>query len=99
MSLIPKNNLKSRWMIFLAELKRKFNVIFEHRSIEDIRNDYLLRLWISKSELTRLKEWETHEFIREYKQLSDQYNDLLSGFNMNALSNYALLERKNQGKM
>jgi hypothetical protein len=94
-----KNNLSIRWTTFSVEFKRRWNIIFEERSIEDIRNDYLRGLWISKEELMRLKEWETQEFIKEYQLLRGQYLDLLSGFNMNALSNYHLLERKNQGKM
>ncbi len=94
-----KNNLNSLWTTSLVEVRRRWNVVFEERSMEDIRNDYLKGLWISKEELIRLKEWETQEFIKEYELLRSQYVDLLSGFNMNALSNYHLLERKNQGKM
>jgi hypothetical protein len=91
--------LNSLWTTSLVEVRRRWNVVFEERSMEDIRNDYLKGLWISKEELIRLKEWETQEFIKEYELLRSQYVDLLSGFNMNALSNYHLLERKNQGKM
>lgn len=99
MSQTLKNNLKSHWTTFLVELRRRYNIIFEDRDIMIIREDYLNNKWISKQELIILKNWETQEFIREYDALRSQYKDLLSGFNMNALSNYQLLERKMQGKM
>ena len=94
-----KNNLNSLWTNFSVEFRRRWNIVFEERPIDVIRQDYLTGAWISKEELIRLKEWETQEFIKEYELLRSQYIDLLSGFNMNALSNYHLLERKNQGKM
>lgn len=94
-----KSKWNSLWKIFLDETKRRYNIIFEERDIQNIRNDYLDYKWISKEELHRLKEWETSQFIMMYNELKGQYQDLLSNFNMNALSNYELLERKKQGKL
>lgn len=91
--------MKSRWTIFLAECVRIYHIIFETRDIEIIRKDFYAHKWISKSELLILKEYEIREFIKEYEQLRNQYKDLLGGFNLNALSNYSLLERREQGKL
>lgn len=82
-----------------VESKRRWEIIFETRSIENIREDYLNYKWISKEELIRLKEWETEQFILEYTTLKNQYVDVLNYFNLNTLSHYQLLERKVQGSL
>lgn len=83
----------------MAEWKRRYAIIFETREIEEIRKDYFSGKWISKAELEILLNYEESQFIEEYNRLKKDYNDLLTSFNMNALSNYQLLERKYQGKM
>lgn len=88
-----------QWKTFLVNLKRIYNIIFNDRDIEQIRKDYFDNLWISKSELYRLLEYEENQFINNYSQLQNQYNDMLKYFNMNSLSNYRLLERKEQGNL
>lgn len=88
-----------QWKTFLVNLKRIYNIIFNDRDIEQIRKDYFDNLWISKSELCRLLEYEENQFINNYSQLQNQYNDMLKYFNMNSLSNYRLLERKEQGNL
>lgn len=94
-----KNNMKSRWKTFLDKTKRFYHIIFDERDIEEIRKDYFEERWISKEELIRLFEYEEQQFIEHYKNLQKDYNDMLSYFNMNALSNYTLLERKYQGSL
>lgn len=94
-----KNNMKSRWKTFLDKTKRFYHIIFDEREIEEIRKDYFDGLWISKEELIRLLEYEEQQFIENYKNLQKDYNDMLSYFNMNSLSNYSLLERKYQGTL
>jgi hypothetical protein len=91
--------LKSLWKNYSVETKRIYNIIFEERDIENVRKDYFDNKWISKSELLRLIEHEEKSFIKEYDRLKQEYNDLLNSFNMNALANYSLLERKMQGKL
>lgn len=98
-SQIRESKWKSRWTNYLAEIKRKYYIIFETRNIEEVRKDYFSGKWISKNELERLVEYEESQFIKEYEKLKNDYNDLLKSFNMNALSNYALLERKFQGNL
>jgi hypothetical protein len=61
--------------------------------------DYYENKWISKSELQKLFEHEKKELIAVATEYRDQYNDLVSGFNINAMQNYELLERKFQGKI
>jgi hypothetical protein len=87
------------WKKFLVKIKRLYNIIFNRRNIEEIRNDYFNNRWISKEELIILLEYEEKQFIENYTRLQNQYNDLLSSFNMNSLSNYELLERKYQGSL
>lgn len=94
-----KNNMKSRWKTFLDNSKRFYNIIFNERDIEQIREDYFNNLWISKEELSRLLEYEEKQFIENYTNLQKDYNDMLSYFNMNSLANYSLLERKYQGTL
>lgn len=84
---------------FLIKSKRIYDILFNTRDIEKIRQDYFNNAWISKEELTRLLEYEETQFIKSYSELQNQYNDLLKYFNMNSLSNYSLLERKEQGKL
>ena len=91
--------MKFRWKTFLDKTKRFYNIIFNERDIEQIREDYFNNLWISKEELSRLLEYEEKQFIENYSNLQKDYNDMLSYFNMNSLSNYALLERKYQGSL
>ena len=91
--------MKSRWKTFLDKTKRFYHIIFDEREIEEIRKDYFDGLWISKEELIRLLEYEEQQFIENYKNLQKDYNDMLSYFNMNSLSNYSLLERKYQGTL
>ena len=91
--------MKFRWKTFLDKTKRFYNIIFNQRAIEEIRKDYFGGLWISKEELIRLLEYEEKQFIQNYSNLQKEYNDMLSYFNMNALSNYTLLERKYQGTL
>lgn len=91
--------MKSRLKIFFLTLKRLYSIIFNTRDIEKIREDYFNNLWISKEELGRLLEYEESQFVKAYSELQSQYNDVLRYFNMNSLSNYALLERKEQGKL
>lgn len=91
--------MKFRWKTFLDKTKRFYNIIFNERDIEQIREDYFNGLWISKEELSRLLEYEEKQFIENYSNLQKDYNDMLSYFNMNSLSNYALLERKYQGSL
>lgn len=91
--------MKFRWKTFLDKTKRFYNIIFNERDIEQIREDYFNNLWISKEELSRLLEYEEKQFIENYTNLQKDYNDMLSYFNMNSLSNYALLERKYQGSL
>jgi hypothetical protein len=83
----------------LDKTKRFYNIIFNQRAIEEIRKDYFGGLWISKEELIRLLEYEEKQFIQNYSNLQKEHNDMLSYFNMNALSNYTLLERKYQGTL
>lgn len=94
-----KNNMKSRWKTFLDKTKRFYHIVFDERDIEEIRKDYFDGLWISKEELTRLLEYEEKQFVEAYHSLQKEYTDMLSYFNMNALSNYTLLERKYQGSL
>ena len=94
-----KNNTKSAWKTFLPEFRRRYQVIFETRDIERVRDDYFSDRWISKEELDRLLRYEEAQFVQAYGELQANYRDVLSYFNMNSLSNYALLERKNQGKL
>ena len=84
---------------FLVKLKRIYDILFNTRDVEEIRQDYFNNKWISKEELIRLLEYEETQFIKTYSELQNQYNDLLKYFNMNSLSNYSLLERKEQGKL
>lgn len=91
--------MKSRWKTFLDNSKRFYNIIFNERDIEQIREDYFNNLWISKEELIRLLEYEEKQFIENYTNLQKDYNDMLSYFNMNSLANYSLLERKYQGTL
>lgn len=91
--------MKSRWKTFLDNSKRFYNIIFNERDIEQIREDYFNNLWISKEELSRLLEYEEKQFIENYTNLQKDYNDMLSYFNMNSLANYSLLERKYQGTL
>ena len=84
---------------FLVKLKRIYDILFNTRDVEEIRQDYFNNKWISKEELVRLLEYEETQFIKTYSELQNQYNDLLKYFNMNSLSNYSLLERKEQGKL
>lgn len=84
---------------FLVKLKRIYDILFNTRDVEEIRQDYFSNKWISKEELIRLLEYEETQFIKTYSELQNQYNDLLKYFNMNSLSNYYLLERKEQGKL
>ena len=91
--------MKFRWKTFLDKTKRFYNIIFNERDIEQIREDYFNNLWISKEELSRLLEYEEKQFIENYTNLQKDYNDMLSYFNMNSLANYSLLERKYQGNL
>lgn len=91
--------MKSRWTTFLVEAKRRYDIIFNTREIETVREDYFSGKWISKEELERLLEYEETQFIERYSYLQQEYTDLLQYFNMNALSNYSLLERKYQGEL
>ena len=84
---------------FLVKLKRIYHILFNTRDIEQIRLDYFNNKWISKEELIRLLEYEESQFVKTYSELQNQYNDVLKYFNMNSLSNYSLLERKEQGKL
>lgn len=88
-----------RWKTCLAETKRIFKIIFDTRDLETIRSDFFSHKWISKEELSRLIIYEEEQFIVEYTRLRQDYQDLLSSFNLNALSNYELLERKMQGQL
>lgn len=99
MSPILKNNTVNRWKIFSVKIKRLYDIIFNTRNIEDVRTDFFSHKWISKEELVRLIEHEEAEFVKSYTALNDNYIDLLKSFNMNALSNYTLLERKYQGTL
>ena len=91
--------MKFRWKTFLDKTKRFYNIIFNERDIEQIREDYFNNLWISKEELSRLLEYEEKQFVENYSNLQKDYNDMLSYFNMNSLANYSLLERKYQGSL
>lgn len=91
--------MKSHLKNILTKCSRIYNIIFNDRDIENIRKDYFDNKWISKSELIRLLEYEESQFIKTYSDLQQQYNDVLKYFNMNSLSNYVLLERKEQGKL
>lgn len=96
---ILKNNMNFPLKNFLVKLKRIYDILFNTRDVEEIRQDYFNNKWISKEELVRLLEYEETQFIKTYSELQNQYNDLLKYFNMNSLSNYSLLERKEQGKL
>lgn len=87
------------WQNFLAESKRIFSIYFDDRDIEKVRLDYFSHKWISREELIRLIDYEEQQFIEQYSKIQKDYHDLLSSFNMNALSNYELLERKMQGTL
>jgi hypothetical protein len=91
--------MNSHWKTFLDNIKRVYHIIFNKRNIEEIRKDYFEERWISKEELVRLLEHEENQFIENYTTLQKDYNDMLKYFNMNALSNYSLLERKYQGTL
>lgn len=91
--------MKSDWKTFLHESRRRYQVIFETRDIERVREDYFSDRWISKEELDRLLRYEESQFVKAYGELQANYQDVLKYFNMNALSNYALLERQHQGKL
>ena len=94
-----KNNMNFHWQNFLAESKRIFSIYFDDRDIEKIRLDYFSHKWISREELIRLIDYEEQQFIEQYSKIQKDYHDLLSSFNLNALSNYELLERKMQGTL
>lgn len=94
-----KNNMNFHWQNFLAESKRIFSIYFDDRDIEKVRLDYFSHKWISREELIRLIDYEEQQFIEQYSKIQKDYHDLLSSFNMNALSNYELLERKMQGTL
>lgn len=91
--------MKFRWKTFLDKTKRFYNIVFNKRDIENIREDYFNGLWISKEELIRLLDYEEKQFIENYSNLKKDYNDMLSYFNMNSLASYSLLERKYQGTL
>ena len=99
MFLTLKNNLQSHWTNFSSKAARIYDIIFNTRDIEQVRIDYFEHKWISKEELARLLEHEEQQFVAAYGMLQAQYNDLLSSFSMNAMSNYSLLERKMQGTL
>lgn len=84
---------------FLDKSKRVYDILFNIRDIETIRNDYFSKKWISKSELIRLIDYEEKQFVIAYSQLHKEHVDMLSSFNINSMSNYELLERKYQGKL
>jgi hypothetical protein len=99
MSRIQKNNMKSHWKNFSVKIKRLYNIFFNTRDIEIIRQDYFSGKWISKEEVLRLLESEERQFIKSYNEVKSQYDDVLRYFNMNALSNYSHLEHKLQGTL
>jgi len=83
----------------LDEFIRRYHIIFDTRDIQEIRQDYFEKKWLSKEELYRFIEHEEQDFVKEYTYLQQQHLDLLNGFNLNALANYRLLERREQGKL
>jgi hypothetical protein len=89
--------MKIQWKIYLVKLKRIYSSIFEQRDIEVIRQDYYNGQWISKAELHRLFEQEKEELAKIAVTAQKDYSDLLSGFNLNAMRNYEMLEKKYQG--
>ncbi len=86
------------WKIYLAKFKRTYSSIFEERNIDIIRQDYYNNLWISKAELSKLFKYETAELANTAINAQNEYKDLLSGFNLNAMQNYEILEKKFQGR-
>ena len=89
----------TRWKTFSDNIKRYWCIAFENRDIVDIQNDYYADKWISKSELIELFEFEKSSLITRYTDVARDYHDLMSGFNLNAYSNYQKLEENNQGKL
>ena len=89
--------MKTQWKIYLVKLKRIYSSIFEQRDIEVIRRDYYNELWISKTELHRLFEQEKEELAKMAVAAQKDYSDLVAGFNLNAMRNYEMLEKKFQG--
>jgi hypothetical protein len=72
----------------LHELNRLYRIIFEHRSIDDIRNDIGAKKWVSKEELIRFYEHRLKE-MQVYVQRTDEaYNLLLENFNLAVIKNY-----------
>lgn len=78
------------------ECIRIYNIIFEFREIDIIRSDYLTHKWISKKEIELLFNTDINLLGEKYLASLQDYNDLLEGFNLNAMRNYELLEHKFQ---
>lgn len=91
--------MSTLWKTFLVNSKRIYDILFNVRDIETVRKDYFSKKWISKNELMRLIDYEEKQFVIAYTELHKQHVDMLGAFNMNALSNYSLLERKYQGQL
>jgi len=75
------------WKTFLVKIKRYYDIIFNIRDIEVVREDYFSKKWISKEEMHRLIEHEEKSFIQVYSELQTQYQDLLQFFNTYSLRN------------
>lgn len=84
----------------LLEIKRLYQIIFEERPIDTIRNDFYEHKWISKSELSIIVEsleFEKLQLLNIVNKSQQEYKDLLGSFNLNAMEHYLFLQRQ-QGK-
>jgi hypothetical protein len=80
--------MKIRLKNFLAELRRRYIIIFETRDLETIRKDYYDRQWISKEELGRLFVYEVEQLTAWALRERADKNAVIEGFNLATMRNH-----------
>jgi hypothetical protein len=81
--------MHTHWKTFLNEMKRIYNIIFENRPIDDIRNDFYSNKWISKHEKIILLEDEKEFLMQQALRYKNDYDLLMNNFNLMTQRDYS----------
>ncbi len=86
--------MKQQLKNFSHNLRRWYRIIFEHRDLNEIRDDYYAGRWISKSELDKIHRADAIEFLKILEKERADRQELINRFNSTIDNLYLEAENK-----